>query len=138
MKKNLILIVMLCMTMGFPALGIAANAPSTSSGQDVQRKERSEKSLEERFRTLGRELDELKAKIGPAAEEARRETEQYKGKAQKKQKEAAARLEELRTAMKKKWKEISDEMNAAIADFEKEFEQGGPRPSPGGSSDRKI
>jgi ElaB/YqjD/DUF883 family membrane-anchored ribosome-binding protein len=94
--------------------------------------------MEERFRKLGKELDELKAKIEPMAEEARREMEQYKGKAQKGQKEATARLEELRTVMKKKWKEISDEMNAAIAEFEKEFERGEPRSPSDRSSDGKI
>lgn len=128
--KKLVMTGILVMTTALPAAVSAAdwvNIPG-EKGREKDRSEKSE-SMEERFRKLGKELDELKAKIGPMVKEAEKEMEQYKGEARKKQKEAAARLEELQRLVEKKWQEFSAEMNDAIAEFRKEFERGGEQPS---------
>lgn len=122
-----------------PLAGASEKQVKPETGGDVQ-KEQSQESLEEKFRKLGRELDELRAKIGPLAEEAGKEMERYKGEALKKGRQAEDRLEELRGVIEDKWNELSEAMNAAIREFEREFErqERESRRQKAGSSDRDI
>ena len=79
--------------------------------------------MEERFRRLGRSLDELHARAAAMAEQARKETERSLGEAEKKRKEAGRKLEEMRTEGGKRWNKFTGEMNAAMDEFEKAYER---------------
>jgi len=98
-------------------------ASGTKAPQTAQQKEQYEKSMEERLRKIGKDLDELKAEAADLTEEARKEMNRYIEDAEKKQKAASRRLEEMRKESEKKWKEFTDEMNALMDELEKTYEK---------------
>ncbi len=98
-------------------------ASSTKAPQTAQQKEQYEKSMEERLRKIGKDLDELKAKAAGLTEEARKEMNRYIEDAEKKQQAASRRIEEMRKESETKWKEFTDEMNAMMNELEKTYEK---------------
>ncbi len=109
------------------AVPLSALATEKASGkkapQTAQQKEQYEKSMEERLRKIGKDLDELNAKAADLTEEARKEMNRYIEDAEKTQKAASRRLEEMRQESEKKWKEFTDEMNAMMKELEKTYEK---------------
>ncbi len=93
-------------------------APQTS-----RQKEQYEKSMEERLKKLGRQLDELRAKAAAMTEQARKDVNSYLAEAEKKQKAASRKLDKLRKESVKKWKKFTSEMDAAMDDFERAYEK---------------
>jgi septal ring factor EnvC (AmiA/AmiB activator) len=90
---------------------------------DTEKKDQYEKNMEERFRRLGKSLDELEARAAAMAEQARRDAERSLGDAEKKRKEAGRKLEEMRTEGRKRWARFTEELNAAMDEFEKAYER---------------
>jgi hypothetical protein len=82
-----------------------------------------EKNMEERFRRLGKSLDELEARAAALAEQARRDAERSLKDAEQKRNEAGRKLEEMKKAGKKRWSAFTEEMNAAMEEFEKAYER---------------
>ena len=103
--------------------------PSTSRATDESRqatasvssrdREQYERSMEERLRKLGRELDELRAKVAAAAERTGKEAKEQLAEAEQKEKAASRQLEKLRKESAKGWKKLSTEVNESVADLER-------------------
>ncbi len=107
-----------------PLPSYAADKPSQTTARDTSRdREQYERSMEERLKKVGKELDELKAKVAAAAERTEEEMKQSLAEAEQKQKMASGKLEELRKESAKRWKKLSAEMNQAVEDLEKACER---------------
>jgi uncharacterized protein YlxW (UPF0749 family) len=98
-------------------------ATGVTSPEAVQQKEQYEKSMEERFKKLGRELDELNAKAATMTEQVKKDINRGIAEARTKQKAASAKLEEMRKKSIKKWKKFVSETDAAMDEFEKAYER---------------
>lgn len=75
--------------------------PGTKAPEPVQQKEQYEKSMEERLRKIGKELDELKTKAADMTKEARKEVNRHIEEVEMKQKLASRKLEEMRKNRKR-------------------------------------
>jgi Skp family chaperone for outer membrane proteins len=121
MSRLLVVIAFLTFAPGLTPGAVAQHQPR--SQEPAETKDNYETSMEERFRRLGKSLDELHAKAAAMAEQARKETERSLGEAEKKRREAGRKLEEMRTEGGKRWNRFTGEMNAAMAEFEKAYER---------------
>jgi hypothetical protein len=101
----------------------AADKRPDPSQFDAEKTDQYEKNMEERFRRLGKSLDELEARASAMAEQARRDAERSLSDAEKKRKEAGRKLEEMRTEGRKRWSTFTQELNAAMDEFEKAYER---------------
>jgi predicted nucleic acid-binding Zn-ribbon protein len=123
MKFFLYIAALFLLTAASLSVYAAEKTPQTTAPETAQQKEKYEKSMEERLRKLGRELDELKAKAATMSEQARKDMNRYIAEAEKKQKAASRKLDKMRKKSQKKWKKFTDEMSAAADEFEKAFEK---------------
>jgi len=98
--------------------GKQATAPATP-----QQKEQFEKSIEDRIRTLGKQLDELKAKAATMTEQAKKDMKADLTAAEKKRKIASQKMAQMKQETERKWKKFSKEMNEAVNDFERAYEK---------------
>lgn len=103
--------------------GVQAADLKDASQKNDAKKDQYEQSMEERFRRLGRSLDELHARAQVLAEQARRDAERSLAEAEKQRKKAGQKLEELRTESRKRWAKFSEELNAAMDEFEKAYDR---------------
>jgi uncharacterized phage infection (PIP) family protein YhgE len=113
----------LCITSLPLMLQGAAVTQQASAPDTLQQKAQYEKSMEERLRKIGRQLDELKTKAAVMTEQARKNMSKQVAEAEKKQKAASAKLEKMRKVSVKKWKKFSAELDAAADDFEQAYER---------------
>jgi hypothetical protein len=104
-------------TVGSPQL-FAAEKEQMSQQKDQYRK-----SMEERLAKLGKELDELQAKAGATAVQARKDMDKYLAEAEKKRKAAFRKFDQMETESARKWKKFTHEMNEAADEFEKAYER---------------
>ncbi len=124
MKNVLMMIAVVLLFSAAPWRAYAAGeATSTASPEDAQQKAQYEKSMEERFKKLGRELDELNARAAAMTEQAKTDINRGIAEARVKQKAASAKLEEMRKRSEKKWKKFMSETDAAMDEFEKAYER---------------
>ncbi len=123
MKKIVLATVLLVLSALLPLASMPAEQISDPAKQEEQKKEQYEKSMEERFRKLGKSLDELKARAAVTAEQARKDMDRHLADAEKKRKIAAGKLEEMRAEGKKKWSTFTRELNSAMDEFEKAYER---------------
>jgi biopolymer transport protein ExbB/TolQ len=124
MKRILLLLTVLFLIVISPVLSSAAETAQQSKTADpAQQKEEYEKSMEERLRILGKQLDELKAKAAARTEEARKDLNRYIKDADKKEEAASRKLEETRKASVKMWKKFVSDMDAAADDFETAYKR---------------
>jgi hypothetical protein len=82
-----------------------------------------ETTMQQRLSSVGKQLDELKAKAGTKAADARKEVNQYFSDADKKREAAAKELDSLRSATNEKWEQVKPRLNKAVDDFEKAIEK---------------
>lgn len=122
MKKILLTISVLFFIALFPMSSQAA-LKSANSGTDTQQREQYEKSMEERFKKLGKEMDELKARAATMTKQAGKEMDRCIADAEKKRREVSRRLDEMKAESRKKRDKFMNEMNAAMEEFEKAFER---------------
>ncbi len=124
MKRILFLLTALFLIVISPMISRAAEMAQQSKAADpAQQKEEYEKSMEERLRILGKQLDELKVKAAARTEEARKDLNQYMKDADKKQEAASRKLEETRKASVKKWKKFVSDMDNAADEFETAYKR---------------
>ncbi len=124
MKRIKLFIALMLLLVAVPLFALAAEqTPVTKAPEPVQQKEQYEKSIEERLRKIGKELDELKAKAAEMTEEARKEMNQQIEETEMKEKLASLKLEEMRKESQKKWKKVTDEMNAAMNELVTAYEK---------------
>ncbi len=109
--------------LSLPAFSPAADAGATAANHGSAQNDQYERSMEERFRKLGKNLDELQAQARALAEQARREAERSLADAEQKRKEAGRKLDEMRTEGKKRWDTFTNEMNVVMDEFEKAYER---------------
>jgi DNA anti-recombination protein RmuC len=122
MKEARLFIALMLLLAAAPLSALTTEkTPGTKAPETAQQKKQYEKSMEERLRKIGRELDELKGKAANMTEEARKEMNRYLEDAEKKQKAASRKLEEMRRESQKKWKEFTDEMDAAMDELDKAY-----------------
>lgn len=91
--------------------------------EPAQHKEQYEKTMEERLRKVGKQLDELKARAATMTEQARKDTKHQLADADKKRKAASRKLEEMRKKSEKEWNKFTAELDKAADDMEKAFEK---------------
>jgi hypothetical protein len=110
---------------GIYAAPVRAEEKSAAPAAAVEpeQKQQYEKTMQERLRNVGKQLDELKAKAGTKAEKARDEINQYFSDADKKGEKAAHELESLRKATNEKWEQVKPTLNKAVDDFEKAIDK---------------
>jgi small-conductance mechanosensitive channel len=101
----------------------AEEGQQTTAPATPQRKEQFEKSMEDRIRTLGEQLDELKAKAATMTEQVKKDMKADLNAAEKKRKIASQKMAQMRTKTESKWKKFSKEMNEAVNDFERAYEK---------------
>jgi DNA anti-recombination protein RmuC len=124
MKNFFLMIAALLLFAAAPGSAYAAEeAKVAASPGAAQQKAQYEKSMEERLKKLGRELDELNARAAAKTEEAKADINRGIAEARTKQKAASAKLEEMRKKSVKKWKKFASETDAAADEFEKAFER---------------
>ena len=123
MKKSLISILIILSLSALPFLAVAAERTNSPGSADTKQKDQSEISMEERFRKIGKDLDELEAKSQSLAEKAKKEMDRHIRDAEKKRKAAGRKLEELKTEGMEKEKKLKKDLNAALDDFEEAFEK---------------
>jgi len=124
MKRIDLFIALMLLLIAVPLSALAAEQmPGTKEPEPVRQKEQYEKSMEERLRKIGKELDELKTKAADMTEEERKEMNQHIEEVEMKQKLASRKLEEMRKESQKEWKKVADEMNAAMNELEAAYEK---------------
>lgn len=123
MKEIILAVAVTVCVSAFPLLLSATERTGGSHSEEMQQKEQYEKSMEERLRKLGKELDELKAKAATMTRHASGELDRYIADAEKKRKAVARKLNEMKREGKKKWGRFSGEVNAAMEEFEKAYER---------------
>ncbi|HEY7724145.1 MAG TPA: hypothetical protein VH880_02335 [Anaeromyxobacteraceae bacterium] len=107
-----------------PSSSPAAGEPREPAARDSSRdREQYERTMEERLRKLGQELDELRAQVAAAAERAGKELEQELRRAEEKHEGASRQLEKLRKESAKRWKKLAGEVNDSLSDLEKACER---------------
>jgi archaellum component FlaC len=124
MKRIKLFIALMLLLAAVPLFALAAEqTPVTKAPEPVRQKEQYEKSMEERLRKIGKELDGLKAKAAEMTEEARKEMNQQIEEIEMKEKLASRKLEEIRKESQKEWEKVADEMNAAMNELEAAYEK---------------
>ncbi|HET6365541.1 MAG: hypothetical protein ACM30F_03430 [Nitrospirota bacterium] len=124
MKRISLFIALMLLLSSVPLSALAAEKTSgTKTHEPVQQKEQYERSMEERLRKIGKELDELRTNTADMTEEARKEMNQHIEEVEMKQKLASRKLEEMRKESQKEWKKVADEMNAAMNELEAAYEK---------------
>ncbi len=124
MKHVVCLAAVLMILAARPLLTYAAEQERPATTQEMsQEKAHYEKTMEERLRKLGKQLDEIKARASATTKEARKNMDRYLADAEKKQKAATRKLAELRKESAEKWKKFASEMDAAADDFAKAYER---------------
>ncbi len=117
----------LAMLFGFainnPLLSHAEQERRPAAAEPSMHKDEYEKSMEERLRRLGRQLDELKARAAAMTAGARKDADRYLKDAEAKQRKAKGDLERLRHESERKWKKFVAEMDAAMDEFEKAYDR---------------
>ncbi len=121
-KKHLLTALFLIVS-GLMVLSAVAEERKATAVEISQQKKQYEKSMEERLRKLGKQLDELKSKAATMAERMKKDTKEDLNAAEEKRKIASQKLDELRNETEKKWKKFSKKMNEAVYDFEKAYEK---------------
>jgi hypothetical protein len=107
-----------------PWRSYAAGEPAgAASPGPAQQKEQYEKSMQERLKKLGKELDELNARAAAMTEQAKTDVNRGIAEAKAKQKDASEKLEEMQKKSVKTWKKFVSETDAAMDEFEKAFER---------------
>jgi hypothetical protein len=101
----------------------AENERAASAQQPSQEKATYERTMEERLAKLGRQMDEMKAKVAGMSKQARNDMKRYLADAEKKQKAASRKLRDIRKESGEKWKKFTAEMDAAADDFAKAYER---------------
>ena len=121
--KNLPLMiaVLLLFSVAPWSLYAAEEATGAASPAAAQQKAQYEKSMEERLKKLGRELDELAARAAAMTEQAKEDVNRGIAEAKTKQKDASAKLEVMRKKSVKKWEKFVSETDASMAEFEKAY-----------------
>ncbi len=122
MKRIMPFLITLFFVSISPLLLYGAEKQESAAPATPENREQYEKSMEERLRTLGKQLDELQVKAGKMAEQARKEIDHQLAVANKKGKAANHELEELRKKSDKEWKKFTDGMYKAADDFENAYE----------------
>ena len=123
MKKSLISIFIILSLSALPFLAVAAERTNNPGSADTKQKEQSQKSMEERFRKIGKDLDDLEAKSQSLAEKTKKDMDRHIKEAEQKRKAAGRKLEELKTEGMEKEKKLKKDLNAALDDFEEAFEK---------------
>lgn len=118
----LFLTTMLLIAVG-PHAAYSQEKEQPAAPEATQQKQQYEKSMEERLKKLGKELDELKAKAATMTEHARKDIHRDLAQAEKNQKAASQKLEDMRKESVMKWKKFTSETDAAVDEFEKAFEK---------------
>lgn len=109
MKRISLFIALMLLLSSVPLSALAAEQTSgTKTREPVKQKEQYEKSMEERLRKIGKELDKLRTNTADMNEEAREETNQHIEEVEMKQKLASGKLEEMRMESQKEWKKVAD------------------------------
>ncbi len=119
MKRIALILATPLLVVGQSASRATDKSPQATASVSSRDREQYERSMEERLRKVGRELDELKAKAGAAAERTEKEVKQQLAEAEQKEKAASRQLEKLRKESEKGWKKLSTEVNESVADLEK-------------------
>lgn len=109
--------------MNAAAAGAEEKSSMPATAVEPEQKQKYEKTMQERLRNVGKQLDELKAKAGTKADKAREEINQYFSEADKKGEAAANELQSLRKATNEKWEQVKPTLNKAVDDFEKAIEK---------------
>ncbi|OGW36114.1 MAG: hypothetical protein A2010_07215 [Nitrospirae bacterium GWD2_57_9] len=114
----------ICLTISaLPAPSCPAGETAPAQDQNAAQKDAYAKNMEEKFRNIGRNLDELNRKAETLAEQAQEDIGSYLADAEKKRKTAARKLSEMRTESRKKWRRFTRDMNAAMDEFEQAYER---------------
>jgi hypothetical protein len=123
--KNLSLIIAGVLLLAVaPWRSYAAGEPAgAASPEPAQQKEQYEKSMQERLKKLGKELDELNARAAAMTEQAKTDVNRGIAEAKAKQKDASEKLEEMQKKSVKTWKKFVSETDSAMDEFEKAFER---------------
>ncbi len=121
--KKYLLTALLLIVSGLLVLSAVAEERQATAVEKSQQKEQYEKSMEERLRKLGKQLDELKSKAATMAERMKKDTKEDLNAAEKKRKIASQKLEQMRNETEEKWKKFSKKMNEAVYDFEKAYKK---------------
>ncbi len=106
-----------------PSFVLAMEHPAAQAQTGDERKARDEQSMEERFRKLGRDLDELNARAQTMEKQTRKEIDRHLADAEKKRAAAEQKLEALQAAGKKKWDAFARDLDAALDEFEQAYER---------------
>ncbi len=124
MKNLSLMIAVLLLFAAAPGRAYAAGeAKGAALPEAAQQKEQYEKSMEERLKKLGRELDGLAARAAAMTEQAKTDVNRGIAEAKTKQKDASAKLEEMQKKSEKTWKKFVSETDAAMDEFEKAYER---------------
>lgn len=123
MKKIILVFAFLFTAALLPVPLLSATQEAGPASRNEQKKEQYEKTMEERFRKLGKSLDDLKARAGTMAEQARKDVDRHLADAEKKRQAAARKMEEMRTEGRKRWSAFTSELNQAMDEFERAFER---------------
>jgi hypothetical protein len=132
MKKSIFILSLLAIVIAVPP-PIAGAEKAKNGVQGSRQQEQAEKNMEERLRKLGKDLDDLKARMDAMAERARAEMNRHIAEAEKKGKVAGRELEDVKAESKKKWETFSRELNAAMDEFEKAYKKAKARLTEQGS-----
>jgi DNA anti-recombination protein RmuC len=106
-----------------PLLSYGVEKQQQSATPATPQQEQYEKTMEERLRKIGRQLDELKAKAAVMTKQARKDMNHQLTETEKKRKTASRKLEELRKKSEKEWNRFTAELDEAADDLEKAYEK---------------
>jgi len=123
MKRIMYFLAALLNTAVMHSLSAAQEGQQATSPDTPQQKEQFEKSIEERLRTLGKQLDELKAKAATMTDQVKKDMKEDLNAAEKKRKIASQKMAQMRKETERKWNKFSKEMNEATNDFERAYEK---------------
>ncbi len=122
--RTIVLIIALVFTAWCsPSMPCAAERPAAQHTAEDERKASEEQSMEERFRRIGRDLDQLNARAATMAKQARKDIDRQLADAEKKRQTAEQKLDALKTEGKKKWDSFARDLNAALDEFEQAYER---------------
>lgn len=117
--KRIALLLSTPMLVIAPSASPAAEYRQETASRSSQEREQVQRSMEERLRKAGRELDQLKAKVAAAAERTQREVKEQLAEADQRERAASRQLKKLRKESEKGWKKLSAEVSESVADLER-------------------
>ncbi len=129
MKNRILLIAAMLLLVAAAGRTGAATGGGSGAAQPsaAQEKDQYQKSMEERFRKIGKDLDGLAAKVSAKASTMSKETKTDLDRgiadAKAKEKDASAKLDQMRKKSVKSWKKFVSETDAAMNEFEKAYER---------------